>query len=577
MVNKFKHLILYTVFTILCNVNRSIHSVIESLIIATIHNNSLYEFNAKDIINSLKETFDFLFKEAVIENSLNRLTKSNILTTTDNIEYILLSGNKNDISDEFEKAQTINNEIIDDLTIDILIKKNIITNKKIKELKDIPEAIKIREEVIEALYEYLLNENNTDSENEYFYYISLYVKKLRRDKKFKDNITRLKEGLIVYLGFKYDFKINNWDKPLIFYLNMEILFSLGGYNGKIHKDLVDEFFSLIDEINKGKSTIELKYFEETKNEIDKFFEMAKKIVKMEDHIPPGTQAMVKIINGCKEVSDIILKKTEFYNLLEKKDIKLAEKISLNVKLTKNKKFSKKLSKNGLKHYSKIFNYITYCRRNSICDSIENSSAILVTNNNKLLEFTEKNLIKEETIPLAKSLNSLTNILWFELDKGFNDDGNYPKSLDIVSKSMVVFSDYINGKIQKEYDKMQGKNLDKPEIISYIAELRKQSKQLEDGDNKQENDVSESEILKNLESNKKRDQYIKILKIFISICLSITIILTIMQLMPNKNELIKSISAMLAGVVTIITILTNGIRIWNFFKTVITKLKKFFKQ
>ncbi len=62
----------------------------------------------------------------------------------------------------------------------------------------------------------------------------------------------------------------------------------------------------------GNSLIKLKYFSETKDEVDEFFRVAEQIVRGEAVLNPYNTAMNQLVNGCKSPSEINTKKTLFY-------------------------------------------------------------------------------------------------------------------------------------------------------------------------------------------------------------------------------------------------------------------------
>ena len=58
---------------------------------------------------------------------------------------------------------------------------------------------------------------------------------------------------MIFVGLNYNADYNTIDKldtPLHIYLDTEIIFHMSGLNGELYKDLFDEFFELVQEINK---------------------------------------------------------------------------------------------------------------------------------------------------------------------------------------------------------------------------------------------------------------------------------------------------------------------------------------
>ncbi len=61
---------------------------------------------------------------------------------------------------------------------------------------------------------------------------------------------------------------------------------------------------MLHERKSGNSLIKLKYFSETKDEVDEFFRVAEQIVRGEAVLNPYNTAMNQLVNGCKSPSEI---------------------------------------------------------------------------------------------------------------------------------------------------------------------------------------------------------------------------------------------------------------------------------
>ena len=62
----------------------------------------------------------------------------------------------------------------------------------------------------------------------------------------------IREGVILYQGIRYTSEVDElgkWDSNLVIYLNTEYLFNVLGYNGILFKEIFDDFFKLVSEIN----------------------------------------------------------------------------------------------------------------------------------------------------------------------------------------------------------------------------------------------------------------------------------------------------------------------------------------
>jgi hypothetical protein len=135
-------------------------------------------------------------------------------------------------------------------------------------------------------------------------FISAYVLTKEQDTNFRELLNSIKEGLILYQGINYTADINHlgsWNNDLTIYLGTEHLFSALGYNGILYKEIFDDFNKLVFEINSShknikRKKIELKYLEETKIEIDNFFQTAEFIKKGNKTLDPSKLAMLTILS-----------------------------------------------------------------------------------------------------------------------------------------------------------------------------------------------------------------------------------------------------------------------------------------
>ena len=103
---------------------------------------------------------------------------------------------------------------------------------------------------------------------------------MKKNKKYKKALNNAKEGLVLYSVLQYtpeEFSTLKSYNKLTLYLDIEIIFSLAEYNGKLSQEIVVDLMTLIKDANR-KSTkhdkmniINLFYFEEIEKEIDNYF------------------------------------------------------------------------------------------------------------------------------------------------------------------------------------------------------------------------------------------------------------------------------------------------------------------
>ena len=82
----------------------------------------------------------------------------------------------------------------------------------------------------------------------------------------------VREEVILYTGLNYNIdEIESLKRDLTLYLDMEVLFDIYGYNGKVFQKLALDLFKLARDANSKEKRVRFRYFEETKTEIDLFF------------------------------------------------------------------------------------------------------------------------------------------------------------------------------------------------------------------------------------------------------------------------------------------------------------------
>lgn len=114
-----------------------------------------------------------------------------------------------------------------------------------------------------------------------------------------------------------DVSSQGWKDELTIYLGTEIIFHLAGYNGTTFQQLANEFLELISAANKQRILIHLRYFPDTKVEIEKFFTTAETLFSNNSVIRPGETAMISILKDCKAAIDITNKCNSLFYFLEK--------------------------------------------------------------------------------------------------------------------------------------------------------------------------------------------------------------------------------------------------------------------
>jgi hypothetical protein len=477
--------------------NRDIYDVIAEFLKAAIILKKKWTFNSIEANQLLEELYDFKLPEAVVKSVLrNRLGKSGIINLVEHGCYSMNWNEENDLLNielELEKQKQIQQNIIQNLIC--YIEENIERNLSKTD----------KEEIVKNFNEYLLDNGYNEK---YSNLISSYIIENGSSIEFNNSLNSIKEGLIIYDGIRYyPTELNNlgsWNSNLTIYLDTEHLFNALGYNGQLYEDIFNDFFNLVQETNrysKSKSPskkIQLKFFQENKQEIDKFFYVAELIIDNKTALDPSKTAMISILQGCSTRSDIVAKKAKFYRDLENKGlvsdnaIDIASFPEYNVLDSevlkqlrkKSEENNKEFDEVEVEHFLNIYSKINILRRGK-SSSFENIGYIFMSGKSvsHFLAHNTNVKFKEKDIPFATDIEFITNKLWFKLKKGLSNNTNVPKSFDIATKAKIILSSQINSSIGEKYslyaEKYKKGEITKEEIREVNNELRERTSKPEE--------------------------------------------------------------------------------------------------
>lgn len=444
-------------------------------------------FNLSEISSRLNNSFAFKIPDAVVKTALKSLKREGFLEQKEGQYYVIGQFNRNSIEAIESKLEGIkkrHSHIVDALL-------NYIEDKSNKEINE-----EEKKDIIESFCSYILDDSSLKI---YSDYISAFILDKKNELDFASKLNVVKEGVVLYSGLKYSIdpnKVGSWDTNLVIFLSTEVLFYFAGYNGKLYKTLFEDFFNLIKEINnadsgkKSKSKIELKYFRESKNEIDSFFSKAEQIVDQQLTLDPSKTAMCEIVKGCKARSDVFTQKSLFFKDLENNGIVCDDFKSYYSEEQKafnlvDENFVKSLrtgvTPSGYEPQDcldalKLLSYINVLRKGISNNGFENVGYIFLTSKNICHSLAwHKKIKSDKDIPLATSLDFLTDKFWYKLNKGFGGK-SFPATFNIITKAQLVLSSYINNSITKRYDDLRGryntKQLSKEQAIACLVDLRK---------------------------------------------------------------------------------------------------------
>lgn len=434
---------------------KDVYDVLSQFIRSSISWDSVRNFNVTECSAALSRNFGFKIPDAVIRTCLKkRLKRAGELSLDQGVysiteAFIWADSLKDDYTTIQDEQEFIINKLIG------YVEKS--TNSILDESQ--------RYQLSLDFHDYFLNGLKPCVNS---LLISEFIVKHSDSYDFTAKLNRVEEGLILYSGICHSSSLANhdpWRNNFTIYLDTEVLFFSQGFNGSLHKHIFDDFHALVQEINTRTSKgakIELRYFDETKREVDDFFYAAERIVEHRQGPDPSKQAMINITNGCHNASDVLLKKAKFYEELRRLRIQ-EEDVGQNyydpptyvvndrgTLQQLQEKFSD-LDQEKIHSVLHLFTKINYMRRGLNNLGLEQSSAILVSGKHitRVLAFSKEILQEPKQVPFATDLDYLTERLWFKLNKGFGD-GKSPVTFGVVARAQVILSTQAGNKVAKDY-------------------------------------------------------------------------------------------------------------------------------
>jgi len=427
--------------------------------------NNKWSITSTELNQLLKTDFDFDIPEGVVRTTLK--TKLKEVAKNKEGEYVFNTSIKQShdiINRSFTSIRQKQSAILDQLVQYVENQEGNILDAKGKE------------NLIENFNRYLLGNSINEKDSRY---ISAFIISNQLTPNFTENLNLIKEGLILYQGIVYTADLNEmgkWSTDLIIVLSTEHLFNSAGFNGTLFQQLFNDFYNLTKEINlvsKNKNhegAIQLRYFDETKDEIDSFFQTAEAIIKGTATLDTSRPAMKAILDGCRHLSDVKVKKVKFESELKNKGILLKEfkqSIYQHHDLVIDgddmlEEIKKQTETNGrifdealCRRLFSIFTKINYMRGGLKETKIERIQSIFITANSFALYLAHNPIVKtDDGIPFAKDIDYITSRFWFKLKKGFNNKSALPKAFDIVTKAQIVISSQLNQNVFEHYQLLQ---------------------------------------------------------------------------------------------------------------------------
>lgn len=455
--NKQNNLLLsLALFKKLYDEGMDIYEILSSFVKCELENQTV-PFSLTNITSRVNKEYNFNIPQAIIQTSLKRLKKNGILKVGNGkyevIQEIFPTKTKNDVNLAKQQKQSVLNKI-----------KEYLDNKNIR-----------YGDIEASLENYILN--RSDSLNTH---IDACIITNSTNKNFVNALNEIKYGLVLYEGISYGIENINpekWNRKTIF-LDTEILFYLGGYQGELFQRIANDFFSLIKITNKNKKVITLRFLKSTDKQIQDMFYVAESIISKKKQGKPN-DVVNHILDSCKggEASDIINKKTEFYHFLCSKGIKVYE-YNIDYSDTNNHKYNLSNNQNGSFNdkdiiYKEQLSTVSILRGNNTFCHLDKINFLFVTQTQSTINFSVEYKKENGGFPLALRLFDITNQLWVKTNKGLSND-SLPATFDIRNKAKIALSHSLMKKVCEEHEKViqNNQNIDENLIIDQVAELRR---------------------------------------------------------------------------------------------------------
>lgn len=432
------------------------YDVLAEFIRAAINIKSLWSFTVDDCSKALKNNFGFKIPTAVLKSCLKRRLK-------DELE---LSHGIYGITAKFEKSETLEDEIRlaqeeqDHIILELI--------DFVSDSKEKPLSLEEENTLRDDFRQFFLGGARP---GKYHVDIGKFILSKSRDLAFTRKLNHLEEGLVLYQGIEYSpdiGAINSWRSDYSIYLDTEILFWANGYDGVLFESLFKEFIELVKEVNlkaSNEAKIHIKYFPETKQEVDSIFSAAEHLFKERRLADPSRTAMQHLLSDCKSRSDIIAKRGMFYSLLDRYKITQEADLdyynppefncesceTLDILTREFTQVASEKIANALKFFTKI----NYLRGGISNRGLEHSKAILVSGKNlyRNLAWHSKVMQAEGAIPFSTDLDYLTERFWFKLGKGFGENTKSLVSFDIVARAQIILSTQVSSKVSGEFKEL----------------------------------------------------------------------------------------------------------------------------
>lgn len=482
------------------NGRKNRYDVLREFIKASIYKHGLREFTVSDLTKIVNADYAFGLKNAVIGFAIQTF------------KFDKIRGNFACNPDDFAEYKQVNDEIEKETELSSVVIEQLYSY--VEEIRQQTLTDEEKAELVQSFINYILDNGYSDQNAKD---ISSFVMKFKSGNAISNPLHDILEGVVSYTGVVFDSASSassRWTTEMYVYLDTEIIFHMAGYNGELYKQQFDDFYTFVDEINTDSKSntrrkkIHLRYFPETEDEIERFFERAKDIVNNKIRMMPSVTAMKSITEGCMSDADVVERKGLLFDMMKNHGIQRdtnsvefysEDKYRLNIEdqdvIDKFHQENLKTKEKEIEESLVSLSHVNVLRKGKSNMTFENLRFILLTDNfitKRLSRMPE--IRKEGERLLSTDLYFITNRMWYRLGKAFGN-GETPHVFDVVNKARVILSSMVNNSVAVKYEELVGK-MDRHEISSEAAievlyQLRNEVKNPEDIDS--ETDLEEALI------------------------------------------------------------------------------------
>lgn len=447
------------------------YQILSEFIQYIIISKSLYCFSSTDLQGYLKDDFGFHPPIAVIRTALKGIKGLKCEYQKYSIDpktHI----NNSDFKHAQSKSEEYKQKLINSLIDYARLKEITVDNDKIER----------------ELYSFVLDEGG---EKEYQQLIGEFILHNKDNTGITKVISTIQEGGILYAGLTNNIsELGSLKKPITLFLDTEILFDIVGLNGTLYKALADDFLRLVKSSNNGTRLISLRFFPEVADDINRYFSNAERVVEGKGEIVLD-HAMKSIVQGCEDVTNVVEKKTDFFRRLdsehgikkyEKRDFYDSANLEYNLEQREIPGFSADDSSNF--EAMRFCSHINVLRKGEKTSDLFLSKYLCITGTKRVLDISRvlidldyNSSNGERPCGFAASLNYITNLLWYKLNRGFGSV-DFPHNLDAVIKARILLSGYISQEITTTYSELKQRaisgELNQEQAASYIVALKEKA-------------------------------------------------------------------------------------------------------